>query len=88
MGLCRFADMQGCAKRLGDGRVLGIWLCGSDGYAPSRGFVVFIPMPTGIGYWFYGFFYTLCNYAYRSLRFIEDEVLWTTEDHGRVLNGD
>jgi len=35
--------MQGCAMRLGDGRVAGIWLCGSQGYAPSRGFVVFTP---------------------------------------------
>ena len=31
--------MQGCAMRLGDGRELGIWLCGFHGY--SRGFVVF-----------------------------------------------
>ena len=29
--------------RLGGGRESGIWLCGSDGYAPSRGFVVFTP---------------------------------------------
>ena len=33
--------MQGCAMRLGDGRVSGIWLCGSDSYAPSRGFFLF-----------------------------------------------
>ena len=52
MGLCRVADMQGCAMRLGDGRVSGIWLCGSHGYAPSRGFVVFTPYTgrhSGIG---------------------------------------
>jgi len=35
--------MQGCAMQLGDGMVSGIWLCGSHGYAPSRGFVVFAP---------------------------------------------
>jgi len=38
---------------------MGLWrfadmerleLCGSDG-----------PMPVGIGYWFYGFFHTLCG---------------------------
>jgi len=50
--------------RLGDGRVSGIWLCGFHGYALSRGFVVFTPMLVGIGYWFYGFFHTLCYYAY------------------------
>ena len=44
--------MQGCAMRLGDGRVLGIWLCGFHGYAPSRGFVLFTPYAgrhSGIG---------------------------------------
>ena len=35
--------MQGCAMRLGDGRVSGICLCGFHGYAPTRGFVVFTP---------------------------------------------
>ena len=45
--ICRVAAM-----RLGDGRVSGIWLCGFHGYALSRGFVVFTPMPVGIGYWF------------------------------------
>ena len=29
--------------QLGDGRVLGIWLCGFHGYALSRGFVSFTP---------------------------------------------
>jgi len=53
MGLCRFADMQGCAMRLGDRRVSGISLCGFHGYAPSRGFVVFTPYAgrhSGIGF--------------------------------------
>jgi len=53
MGLSRFADMQGCAMRLGDGRVSGIWLCGFHGYAFGRGFVVFTPYAgrhLGIGF--------------------------------------
>ena len=39
--------MQGCAMRVGNGRVSGIWLCGFHGYAPSRGFVVFTPYYAG-----------------------------------------
>ena len=44
--------MQGCAMRLGDGRVSGICLCVFHGYAPSRGFVVFTPYAgwQGIGF--------------------------------------
>ena len=47
MGLCRFADMQDCAMRLGDGRVPGICLCVFHGYAPSRGLLFSHPMPVG-----------------------------------------
>ena len=70
MGLCRFADMQGCAMRLGDGRVSGICLCGFHGYAPSRGFVVFIS-------------YAITHMG--SLRIIEFQVPWITEDRWSVL---
>jgi len=43
------------------------------------------PMPVGIGYWFHGFFHTLCHYAYGSLRIVEAQVLWITKGHGIVL---
>jgi len=62
--------MQGCAMRLGDGRVSGRCLCGFHGYAPIRGFVVFTPYAsTHMG----------------SLRIVEFQVPWITEDHGSVL---
>jgi len=51
--------------RLGDGRVSGIWLCGSDGYAPSRGFVVFTP-------------YAITHMGFTH---VEAQVLWITEGH-------
>jgi len=48
MEVCGYGEIG--AMPLGAGRVSGMWLCGSDG-----------PMPVGIGYWFYGFFHTLCG---------------------------
>ena len=63
--------MQGCAMRLGDRRVWGICLCGFHGYAPSRGFMVSFT-PYAITYM-------------GSLRIVEFQVLWITDDHGSVL---
>ena len=77
--------MQGCAMRLGDGRVSGICLCGFHGYAPSRGFVVFTPYA---GWQGIGFMVSFTPYAIThmgSLRFVEVLVPWITEDHGSVL---
>ena len=84
MGLCRFADMQGCAMRLGDGRVLGIWLCGFHGYAPSRGFV-FTPYAGWQGISSMVSFTPYASTHMGSLRIVEFQVPWITEDHGSVL---
>ena len=73
--------MQGCAMGLGDGRVLGIWLCGSDGYAPSRGFVVFTPYVGrhwGLVPWFLSHPMPLRIWG---LRIVEAQVLRFMEDH-------
>ena len=78
--------MQGCAMRLGDGRVSGICFCGFPGYAPSRGVVVFTPYA---GWQGIGSMVSFTPYAIThmgSLRIIEFEVPWITEDHGSVLD--
>ena len=78
--------MQGCAMRLGDGRVSGICLCGFHGYAPSRGFVVFTPYYAG--WQLIGSMVSFTPYASThmgSLRIVEFQVPWITEDHGSVL---
>ena len=54
----------------------------SGGLAPSGGLLFLQPMPTGIEYWFYGFFHTPCYQAYGSLRTIGADILEITEDHG------
>ena len=85
MGLFRIADMQNCAMRLRDGRVSGIWLCGSDGYAPSRGFVVFTfyaDRHMVLVSWFLSHLMPLRIWG---LRIVEVQVLWITEDHGIIL---
>ena len=77
-----FADMQGCAMWLGDGRVSSIWLCGSHGYAPSRGFVVFTPYASrhsGIGFWFLSHPMPFRIWGLRMI--VEAQVLSITEDH-------
>ena len=77
--------MQGCAMRLGDGRVSGICPCGFHGYAPSRGFVVFTPYA---GWQGIGFMVSFTPYAIThmsSLCFVEVLVPWITEDHESVL---
>ena len=43
-------------------------------------------MLVDIGHWLHGFFHTLCHYAYGSLRIVEAQVLWITEDHRMVLD--
>ena len=77
--------MQGCAMRLGDGRISGIWLCGSDGYAPSRGFVLFPPYA---GWQGIGSIVSFTPYAITymgSLRIVEAQALWITEDYEIIL---
>ena len=57
--------------QLGDGRVLGIGLCGFHGYAPIRGFVVFTSYASWQGI---GFMVSFTPYAIThmgSLRFVE-----------------
>ena len=71
--------------QLGDRRISGIWLCDFDGYAPSRGFVVFTPYA---GWQGIGFMVSFTPYAIThmvSLRFVEVLIPWITEDHGSVL---
>ena len=85
MGSRRFADTQGCAMRLGDGRVSGICLGGFHGYAPIRGFVVLTPYADwqGIGSMVSSTPYAITHMG--SLRIVEFQVPWITEDHGSVL---
>ena len=77
--------MQGCAMRLGDGRVPGICLCGFHGYAPSRGFVAFTPYAGWQGIGFMVSFTPYASTHMGSLRIVEFHVPWITEDHGSVL---
>ena len=77
--------MQVCARRLGDGRVWGICLRGFHGYALSRGFVVFTPYA---GWQGIGSMVSFTPYAIThmgSLRIVEFQVPWITEDHGSAL---
>ena len=72
--------------QLGDGRVSGICLCGFPSYAPSRGFVIFTPYASQHSI---GFMVSFTPYAIThmgSLRIVEFEVPWITEDHGSVLD--
>ena len=64
MGLCRFADMQSCAMRLGDGMVSGIYVFVAFTAMHLAEVVLFHTLCRLAGHWFYGFFHTLCHYAY------------------------
>ena len=77
--------MQGCAMRLGDGRVSGICLCGFHGYALSRSFVVFTPYAVWQGIGFMVSFTPYASTHMGSLRIVEFQVPWITEDYGSVL---
>ena len=76
--------MQGCAMRLGDRRVSGIWLCGFHGYAPSRG-LLFSHLCRLAGYWFMVSFTPYAITHIGSLRIVEFQVPWITEDPESVL---
>ena len=86
MGLCKFADMQGCGhavkRQTGRGHVA---LCFLTVQHLAVALLFSHPMPVGTGYWFHDFFHTLCHYAYRSLRIVEAQGLWIMEDHRIVL---
>ena len=71
--------------QLGDGRVLGICLCGFHGYAPVRGFVVFTSYAGWqvLVLWFFYTPYTITHMG--GLCFVEFLVPWITKDHGSAL---
>ena len=71
--------------RLGDGRVPGICLSGFHGYAPSSGFVAFTSYAGWQGIGFMVYFTPYASTHMGSLRIIEFDVPWITEDHGSVL---
>ena len=71
--------------RLGDGRVSSICLYGFQGYAPSRGFVVFTPYAGWQGIDFMVSFTPYAITHMGSFCFVEVLVPWVTEDHGSVL---
>jgi len=72
--------------RLGDGKVSVIWLCGSDGYAPSRGSVVFTPYVSKHRVVFVSWFLSYpMPLRIWGLRIVETQVLWIMED--REISG-
>ena len=77
--------MQVCAIRLGDRTVSGIWLYSFHGYTPSRGFVVFKPYASWQGIGSMVSFTPYASTHMGSLRIVEFQVPWITEDHGNVL---